>query len=108
MNQAGSGRCLHAVRNTASFVPMYGCTVDRDEVPMLLRWIMHPDGTVHSDPIAYLSAGENDLHRFLYIGGERRWPAGPLLPPRVQRLIPLICSINPMGTPCRRFAHRGH
>ena len=104
-------------RNNTCHVPMYGCCVGRDEEPMLVRWVIAPDNAVHP-MLEYLGRGTDGLHEVLFIGGGRRWPPGPLTAPRIrtgfdashrtepcaQRLLPLVCSINPMGTPCRRFA----
>jgi hypothetical protein len=82
---------------------MYGCAVDEDHPPMVVSLAVDASGTVHERWADWLVAHSPDLHNLLYIGHERRWPRSNVDETRVHRLLPLICSINPMGTPCVRL-----
>jgi hypothetical protein len=84
-------------RNTASYYPMYGCCATASEPRMKLRWIVDGDGGVRSDWMAWMQDPRNRLHKELCIGHGSRFPEHPNKDV-VLRLLPLICSINPMGT----------
>lgn len=70
---------------------------------MLVHWLVDETGTVQDNWIEWFVERTAALNRVLYIGCDRRWPGANMDAPRVQRLLPLICSINPMGTPCCRL-----
>ena len=86
-------------RNTESHVPMYGCAVADGELPMLVVALVDAAGTMHTDWREWLL--RNDCSAAWYVGHTHRWPPPLGLAGRLERLLPLICSINPMGTPCR-------
>ena len=93
-------------RNTTSYVPMYGCAVTQDEPPMLVHWAVDRNGKIHDDWVEWLmhDADAMLLSDVFYIGHQRTWPDQKNLDAcRVHRLLPLVTSINPMGTPCVPF-----
>ena len=93
-------------RNTSSYVPMYGCIVSIDDQPMLVHWVVDSNAKVHEQYIEWLlhSADAAALSDVFHIGYDRRWPTQrDLDEARVRRLMPLLMSINPMGTPCVVF-----
>jgi hypothetical protein len=91
-------------RNTLPYVPMYGCTLSDDPTSALtVAWLVDGQGGLQADWAAWLR-GRPHLDRVLHVGGTARWPAQrAITADRLARLLPLICSINPMGTPCRRL-----
>lgn len=90
-------------RNTASYVPMYGCAVSADDPPMLVHCVVDEGGDLHHDWTDWLLRTPG-LHTVFHIGHQRMWPTvAQLDAARVQRLLPLLTSINPMGTPCVSF-----
>jgi hypothetical protein len=92
---------VHA-RNNETHVPLYGCTVSEDLPPMLLVACVDEAGVVHRDWRSWLLA--NDCSAAWHVGHRERWPAPAQLGRRLDRLLPLLCSINPMGTLCRSLA----
>lgn len=115
-------------RNTFNHVPMYGCIVDDGCAPFpgnilhcnvprpfLMYAIVDAQGQwvqgfVHAqtretvnDWMDWLRRPSRELVSVTHIGYEERWPQRPD-ESRVLRLLPLVCSINPMGTPYPRDA----
>jgi hypothetical protein len=79
---------------------MYGCTFGDAEAPFLMHAVIAADGTWHEDWVAWLR--RSNLSSVFHIGHTEMWPS-VADDARIRRLLPLLCSINPMGTPCRRF-----
>lgn len=91
-------------RNTCSHVPMYGCIGPDDGAPMTVAYIVDAAGHVAEDWAAWLVQHSGPgLSAVLHIGHDRRWPTDRMDESRVRRLLPLLCSINPLGTPCYRL-----
>ena len=99
--------CARVVpRNTSSYVPMYGCTVTSEEPPMLLHWVADEQGGLHENTSQWFMENPQaaNLCRVFHIGHDKLWPTQAALDEaRVARLLPLLLSINPMGTRCLTF-----
>lgn len=89
-------------RNSCTHVPMYGCAVEEGEAPFVVRAIVDDQGEWRSDWTAWLRAQSPNLSSVFHIGHNETWPTRAD-DARVRRLLPLLCSINPLGTPCRKF-----
>jgi hypothetical protein len=84
-------------RNTGSYYPMYGCCATAAEPRMLLRWVVNACGTIHTDWLQWFRDPQNRTHEVLSVGHGNRCPQNPSND-TIHRCLPLICSINPMGT----------
>ena len=84
-------------RNIASYYPMYGCCATPSEPRMVLRWVIGGAGDVQREWLDWFRDPRNRLHESLCIGHGTRFPKRPS-PDTVFCLLPLVCSINPMGT----------
>ena len=96
--------CARVVpRNTSSYVPMYGCVVSPEERPMLVHWVVDPQGHLHENFTDWLCNDPNaaSLPNVFHIGHNKMWPdQSGLDVARVMRLPPRS-SLNPPGTPGR-------
>ena len=84
-------------RNTASYYPMYGCCATAAEPRMLLRWVVTASGDIHTDWLQWFRHPHNRTHEVLSVGHGNRFPRNPSND-AIHRFLPLVCSINPMGT----------
>ena len=84
-------------RNTASYYPMYGCCATASEPRMVLRWVIGGNGDIQREWLDWFRDPRNRLHDWVSIGHGAWFPKRPC-PNTVFRLLPLVCSINPMGT----------
>lgn len=89
-------RCI-IPRNTASYYPMYGCCATASEPRMVVRWVIDGNGDITKDWLDWFCNPVHRLHEVLSIGHGSHFPCNPSRT-MVQRLLPLVCSINPMGT----------
>jgi hypothetical protein len=98
-----STACVRIVpRNTASHVPMYGCVGMDDGPPMLVSHLVDAEGRIHEDWLQWLVRHSGPaLASVLHIGGDIRWPTSNVDAARVQRLLPLLCSIAHRPTAAR-------
>ena len=95
--------CAHLrPRNTESHVPMYSCAIGEEDAPMLVTAVVDENGVYRANWMDWFLRTA-DLHEVLFIGNGERWPRTNVDEARVHRLLPLVCSINPMGTPCTRL-----
>lgn len=91
-------------RNTRNYVPMYGCREDEKGPLAPLAWAfydptrgMGPPGDVPAALLRWVQDGA-----VAWVGNGLRLPSRPNATVML-RALPLLCSINPMGTPpCRR------
>ena len=96
MRRTHAVACTRIVpRNTASHVPMYGCVGMDDGPPMLVTYLVDWEFRPHDDWLHWLVHHSGPtLSSVLHIGGDARWPTTSVDAARVQRLLPLLCSIG--------------
>lgn len=74
---------------------------------MLVAYVVDKAGEIHGNWMSWLQSHSDAaaLSHVWHIGHTRRWPAQSALDEsRVRRLLPLLMSINPMGTNCVMFS----
>lgn len=90
-------------RNTDTHYPMYGCTVDSTSRPFIVAGVFFPDACQLQSAVVESLVHWN-FTSCLSVGHGLRIPLHPSSS-TITRMLPLLCSINPMGTPC--FGLRG-
>ena len=109
----GVGDCLADTvtevqpRNVAPYVPMYGCVEAPSGEAPLLAWAVHRLGRLEGDVKGALAAWVTAVHAERPPGVPSPIAIGvglrlPEVPSRrtMGAVLPLLCSINPMGAPC--------